>query len=73
MNQLIASSKCINQKCCLNHKSKLSSNLLKLYKNGSSNDVKIILQDGEICANKDGYTILPKQVLCHDIQQYGLH
>ena len=53
MNQLIASSKCINQKRCLNHKSKLSANLLKLYKNGSSNDVKIILQDGEICANKD--------------------
>ena len=32
---------------------KLSSDMLKILKNGSSNDVKIILGDGELMANKD--------------------
>ena len=37
----------------LDDKSKLAEDLLKMLKNGTSNDVKIVLEDGEIRANKD--------------------
>ena len=37
----------------LDDKSKLAEDLLKMLKDGTSNDVKIVLEDGEIRANKD--------------------
>ena len=37
----------------INNKDKFSSDIMKMLTNGTSNDVKIVLEDGEILANKD--------------------
>ena len=37
----------------INNKDKFSSDIMKMLTNGTSNDVKIVLEDGNILANKD--------------------
>ena len=37
----------------INRGDKFKSDIMKMMTNGTSNDVKIVLEDGEILANKD--------------------
>ena len=42
-----------NYNMSLNHKEEFISNMIRMLSGGTSNDVKIVLEDGEIFANKD--------------------
>ena len=47
----------------LNHKEEFISNIKEMLTSGTSNDIKIVLKDGQIIANKDVKVITLQQCL----------
>ena len=50
VSQEMAHLECVN---IVNHREEFISNMIRMLSGGTSNDIKIVLEDGEIFANKD--------------------